>query len=135
MRSKIAGAAPLMNGLDSKGLPVEKLPKDPESIPASLVLKKLRQRRIRIRPRKSVAAAARRPKIILHVNKREPELPKITQWCQYNNASMAGNIRQSMQQAQVMCGVAAISLEERLPAREILLGMLPKLYTNFWFYH
>lgn len=45
MRSRVSGAAPLMDGLDWSGLPREQLPEDPEHLPYNEVVRKVSRRR------------------------------------------------------------------------------------------
>ncbi|OAR01705.1 hypothetical protein LLEC1_07962, partial [Akanthomyces lecanii] len=88
MRSRMAGAASLMTGLDNKGQPREALPRDPDHVPFDEAARKVRRTKIilRCRPAAAPEKAVRRPKIILHMSRAEPKASRAATWSQYSSA-------------------------------------------------
>ncbi|ATY61585.1 hypothetical protein A9K55_008579 [Cordyceps militaris] len=133
MRSRLSGAAPLMSGLDDKGRPRERLPKDPETLTFDQVIQRLRRTKMNLRRRPPVAPkerSSRRGGILRSATRAQ----RVARWRGYNSRCSAENVFASLYRSTMASegwgSVEGNTGRRRLP-RDILLSMLPRLHTDF----
>ncbi|KAJ6789363.1 hypothetical protein PWT90_00916 [Aphanocladium album] len=138
MRSRIAGAAPLMKGLDDTGLPKEALPEDPEHIPFDQVLRRVPRPKIILHCRSSATpekAAVHRRRTIHRGAEREPKTKPAASWREYNYRMTTENFLAALYLSNSVAGSAGVRVgrdrRENVPPRNGMRAMLPRLYTDF----
>lgn len=140
MRSRMPGAAPLMKGLDDKGLPRETLPRDPEDLPFDQAIRMATRPKIILRSRQAVAPkeVTRRSKIVLRVSKSKAkaksETSKAASGCQYSSHSEVAEILSNLYHSAARPsseGSTAAETETKVSRRDLLRARLPRLYTDF----
>ncbi|XWW93918.1 hypothetical protein V2A60_001857 [Cordyceps javanica] len=136
MRSRLAGAAPLMRGLDDKGLPRDALPEDPENLPFDQVFRKVRRIKIILRPQvaRGPKNASCRPRIIIRMTRTKSNTSKVTSWGGDDSRSSSVRVLETLYRESL--GQSGENLvggdtKRRVRPLAILLSMLPKLYTDF----
>ena len=136
MRSRMAGAAPLMTGLDDRGQPRDALPRDPDDLPFDEAVRKVHRPKIilRCRPAAAPEKASRRPKIILHVSKAEAKASRAASWSQYSSAIRMEDWLSNLYHRRSRSsggGSAAADTEKNVPPRDLVRARLLQRHTDF----
>lgn len=133
MRSKIAGAAPLLEGLSDEGVP---LSEEPEQKPIDQKLETVRRRPriiLHCRPATAAKEASPRSKSTDRVSKSTDKLFKASEWTEYDSFIAAENFLVALYNSTVVAhgGKVGDGAKSNVTRRDVVRTMLPRLQTDF----